>query len=237
MRSALSIVAGLLAASDPSRGHVASAGEWGDQSAGAIHAGDDPQMYDPSLYYADSAGEYMVGTDEAGGIVGAPFAFRNLAARPMAPTMRPRLMVPGATPQHPMFTAPLSGGSFVQYKPFEPTSPRKLPLGGFRVTVFAVNPVVNITNQPQIPFRTERIVVPSNIGVDFDISDVKVGNTSQFVASGNVPGLTFSEQGFDVALKGDTAYIAQAITIQVQNLSGVDKSFACCVIGIAVRGN
>jgi hypothetical protein len=243
---ALAAAAAMLATPADLRAAQNTAGEWvqnaagqivGYQGAGGIHASGDPVLLN------DAAGSYLVGGISAGAALRPMVSPQALAlAHPQAhPALSPMVhqiqAMPGSTMQHPMFTAPVTQGTVVQYTPFEATAPRKLPLGGFRATVFAANPVVNISNQPQIPFRTERLVVPSNVGVDFDITDLKVGNVSQFVASGNVPGLTFSEQAFQVELKGDTAYISQTVTVQVQNLSGLDKSFACTIIGIAVRGN
>ncbi len=128
-------------------------------------------------------------------------------------------------------------GESVGYKPFEAYGARRFPLGGFRRNVTAALPTATITNAPQIPFRGERLIVPSNIGVDFDIVDVKVGNQSEFVAAGSIPALVFSEQGFDCGLRADTAYIAMTIAILVQNLAALDKDFAAAIIGTAVKGN
>ena len=45
----------------------------------------------------------------------------------------------------------------------------------------------NIAVQPQVIFRPERIVIPSNLAADFLITDVKVGKNSQLVSPGRDP--------------------------------------------------
>jgi hypothetical protein len=198
----------------------------GNDDSGAIYSGDDMGAiytgddYSGDEYSGDDMGDLIgelvsgiVGADESG-------ARRVLRGR-RGPKLEPRRMP----------------GKLVQFKPFEARSWRKMPLGGFKKVITAANPVDVVTNQPQLPFRVERLVVPSNVGVDFDVIDVLVGNQSQFVAAGNVPGLTFSEQGFQVELKGDTAYISQTVTIRVQNNTAVDKTFTACIIGHAMKGD
>lgn len=193
----------------------------GSDDSGAIYTGD---LYSAGDEYSgDDMGDDM--GDDAGdligelvsGIVGDDVGARR---RKRAVKLEPRRMP----------------GKLVAFEPFKARAWRKMPLGGFKKTILAANPVDTVSNQPQLPFRVERLVVPSNIGVDFDVIDVLVGNQSQFVAAGNVPGLTFSEQGFQVELKGDTAYISQTVTIRVQNNTAVDKVFSATIIGHAMKG-
>ena len=93
---------------------------------------------------------------------------------------------------------------------------------------------MSITGRPQIPFRGERLTIPSVMGgatatqdtfvpgtdttvraSDFMILDVVVGNRSQLVSSGGVPGLVFSENAYGVALSVDTAQVAQDVVLRV----------------------
>lgn len=91
-----------------------------------------------------------------------------------------------------------------------------------------------ITERPQLPFRGERLTVPSVIGAaaapsatfapgtdiivrsaDFLILDIVVGNSSQLVSSGGIPGAVFSENAYGVALRVDTAQLAQDVAISI----------------------
>ena len=93
----------------------------------------------------------------------------------------------------------------------------------------------NISVQPQVIFRPERIVIPSNLAADFLITDVKVGKNSQLVSPGAIPAVVFVENAFGVRLKMDTAQIAQFITISVTNQNGAARNFQGAIIGPAVE--
>ena len=93
----------------------------------------------------------------------------------------------------------------------------------------------NISVQPQVIFRPERIVIPSNLAADFLITDVKVGKNSQLVSPGAIPAVVFVENAFGVRLKMDTAQIAQFITISVTNQNGSARNFQGAIIGPAVE--
>jgi hypothetical protein len=93
----------------------------------------------------------------------------------------------------------------------------------------------NIAVQPQVIFRPERIVIPSNLAADFLITDVKVGKNSQLVSPGAIPAVVFVENAFGVRLKMDTAQIAQFITISVTNQNGSSRNFQGAIIGPAVE--
>jgi hypothetical protein len=93
----------------------------------------------------------------------------------------------------------------------------------------------NISVQPQVIFRPERIVIPSNIAADFLITDVKVGKNSQLVSPGAIPAVVFVENAFGVRLKMDTAQIAQFITVSVTNQNGASRNFQGAIIGPAVE--
>jgi hypothetical protein len=93
----------------------------------------------------------------------------------------------------------------------------------------------NIAVQPQVIFRPERIVIPSNLAADFLITDIKVGKNSQLVSPGAIPAVVFVENAFGVRLKMDTAQIAQFITISVTNQNGAARNFQGAIIGPAVE--
>jgi hypothetical protein len=112
---------------------------------------------------------------------------------------------------------------------FQGTEPRRQILG-FGVTPFAANQSANVTAQPQIPFRPERLItaVPA---VTFSINEIFIGQRAQFVTPGAVPADAFVATAVDTILKLDTASTAQNITLQVTNLTGAGASFQAMFIG------
>ena len=79
-----------------------------------------------------------------------------------------------------------------------PTKSRRFPLGFASVGTVAATTSATIVSRPQVLFRGERLVVPSDIAGDFTIDDVKVGKDSQFVAEGSIPARALQEDGIDV---------------------------------------
>lgn len=111
---------------------------------------------------------------------------------------------------------------------------REFPIG-FGPQLVAANAIATIVQQPQLPFRSERLIVPSNIGTAFDILDFRIGKNSQFVSAGAISAVSFSEVGVGVRLMGDTAQVSQQIVIQVQNKTAGPVSFQATVIGKALQ--
>jgi len=97
------------------------------------------------------------------------------------------------------------------------------------------NSSANINVQPQVIFRPERLVVPSNLAVDFLITDIKVGKNSQLVSTGALPAVVFTETAFGVRLKMDTAQISMFVTISVTNQNPAARNFQGAIIGPAVE--
>lgn len=123
----------------------------------------------------------------------------------------------------------------VSYEPFKPTKVRRYTLGF--VKPVPLGATADVTNQPQLPFRPERIVVPSVVGGYFSILDLKIGNKSQSVASGGLPALMFSEQAVGTDLELDTAGTSQNITFTVENLDAAAAHiFQAGLIGTAMDG-
>lgn len=116
-----------------------------------------------------------------------------------------------------------------------PTRSREFPLGFVSNGQIAPAGSQSIVNRPQVPFRVDRLVVPSDIAGSFTIDDLKVGKDSQFAASGSVPARVFAENGVGVSLKGDTAAISQDVVIATTNIGGGALTFRAAVIGPAVE--
>lgn len=115
-----------------------------------------------------------------------------------------------------------------------PRSSREYALG-LGSTSVAGNSSANINVQPQVIFRPERLVVPSNIAVDFLITDIKVGKNSQLVSTGALPAVMFTENAFGVRLKMDTAQISMFVTISVTNQNAAARNFQGGLVGPAVE--
>lgn len=115
-----------------------------------------------------------------------------------------------------------------------PRSSREFIIG-LGITAIPGGGSAQIGVQPQVIFRPERIIVPSNIAVDFMLTDIKVGKDSQLVSPGAIPAVVFVENAFGVRLKMDTAQIAQFITLLVTNTNAQPRNFSGAIIGPAVQ--
>ena len=115
-----------------------------------------------------------------------------------------------------------------------PRAAREYALG-LGSTSVAGNSSANINVQPQVIFRPERLVVPSNLAVDFLITDIKVGKNSQLVSTGALPAVMFTEVAFGVRLKMDTCQISMFVTISVTNQNPAARNFQGGIVGPAVE--
>lgn len=93
---------------------------------------------------------------------------------------------------------------------------------GFGPGVMAVGGSSNITSQPQVVFRSERLFVTSDIAFDLVVDDVKVGQRSQLIAAGAIPAAIFSEVSIDVFTHWDTAEVGNVLTVSLTNV-GADE--------------
>ena len=115
-----------------------------------------------------------------------------------------------------------------------PRNAREYALG-LGSTSVAGTSSANINVQPQVIFRPERLVVPSNLAVDLLITDIKVGKNSQLVSTGALPAVMFTEQAFGVRLKMDTAQISMFVTVSVTNQNPAARNFQGGLVGPAVE--
>lgn len=117
-----------------------------------------------------------------------------------------------------------------------PTKARQFPLGFESAAAIAPGATAAITSRPQVPFRGERLTVPSDIAGSFSILDLRVGKNSQFVNAGAVPARVFQENATNMSLQCDTAQISQDVTINVQNIGGAPQTFRAALMGSALDG-
>jgi hypothetical protein len=116
------------------------------------------------------------------------------------------------------------------------TRRREYPLGFESAAEVALNGTALVRATPQISFRGERLVVPSDISLFFSIDDIIVGKNSQLVSDGPIPASTFSEVAVGVRLNLDTANIGNTITMRVRNVGSSDPIFfRASIIGTGVE--
>lgn len=117
----------------------------------------------------------------------------------------------------------------------QPTHSRVFPLGFESAASILAGASATITSRPQVIFKGQRLVVPSDVAGSFVLDDVKVGKDSQFVAEGSIPARVLQENAVDVAFELDTAQISQDISISVTNIGGAPAVFRAALIGQAAE--
>lgn len=142
------------------------------------------------------------------------------------------LMTPGVKQQA---VAAILARKGLVLKESQPTKSRVFPLGFESATTIAPNTSATITSRPQVIFKGQRLVVPSDVSGTFVLDDVKVGKDSQFVAEGSIPARVLQENAVDVAFELDTAQISQDISISTTNIGGAPATFRAALIGQAAE--
>ena len=97
-----------------------------------------------------------------------------------------------------------------------------------------------ITGRPQVVAFAGRRLVISNAGTaggsaDWIVNDIKIGNRSQFVQSGDVPGDLFAVNAIDTFVRFETAQTAMDIVLVVTYI-GLNESgapFFAALVGTA----
>jgi hypothetical protein len=130
-------------------------------------------------------------------------------------------------------TAPQHG---TLLKEQQPSKDGQLVLPMSSSGTIAAATAATITARPQTKaYRPQRIVIAASIASFFTLSDIKVGNVSQFVQAGTIPAEAFIQGAFGVAMRMDTVQTAQDFVFQVNNVDAmVAHSFLCVVFGRSV---
>ena len=116
-----------------------------------------------------------------------------------------------------------------------PTKARYFPMG-VPATTIAAGAAATIPVQPQVPFRPQRFVVPSDIAGSFTIGDIRVGKNSQFVTADAVPARAFQEDATSgIEFGFDTAQVSQVISVVANNISLAQQVFRAVFLGAAVE--
>lgn len=124
-----------------------------------------------------------------------------------------------------------AGGAATKRKSRDTVYEQPLPIPP---TSFTTGQALDIELRPQRLFRTERLVVDSVIAPFFRILDLKIGQQTQFVASGALPASIFSEVAVGVRLKGDTANLGNTIIVSAQNIDATTRVFGGAILGTVI---
>jgi hypothetical protein len=112
-----------------------------------------------------------------------------------------------------------------------PTKARHSMMGFESTGAIAPAGTATILQQPQVPFRGTRLMVPSDIAGSFIITDIRVGKNSQLPVVGALPCRGFQENATDAQFVWDTAQISQQIAIAVMNIGGAPATFRALLYG------
>ena len=122
------------------------------------------------------------------------------------------------------------GGGGFQLGQRKLTRARRMAIG-FGPTVFTTGLTADVTTRPQVVFRPERLFIPSSIAFDFRVIDVRIGQRSQLVAAGALPGAIFSEVSVDVFTHWDTAEVGNEVVLTVTNTAAASRTFEAAMLG------
>jgi hypothetical protein len=91
----------------------------------------------------------------------------------------------------------------------------------------------NLFIQAKDPFTPESFSIPEDIAQDFLITDIKVGANSQFISTGCIPALLFSDEAVVERLRLDHLPTAKLLKISVTNQATGERQFKASVSGPA----
>lgn len=117
----------------------------------------------------------------------------------------------------------------------KPTKAREYAIGFLSAAPVAAGAQVQVVSRPQIVFRGERLLIPSDIAGQFQVDQIIVGKNPQQVSSNPLPGRVFDERGVGVRMQMDTAQISQDMVLLVTNIGGAPATFRAAIIGAAVE--
>ena len=106
---------------------------------------------------------------------------------------------------------------------------------GFQSLQVQPHTSADIPTKPQVLFRGTRLIVGSAIAPFFTIDDIKVGRTSQFVATGSQPAEAFKDTATGDNVSLDTCRPGMDIVLQVTNVSDTAQDFRAALFGDAIE--
>lgn len=118
---------------------------------------------------------------------------------------------------------------------------------GFPQILILAGVTVDIIRHPQRPLQPKRLIIPTRTGPTqpaganpgdsnfaFAVVDLKIGNASQFNATGELPASTFSENSTYVEQDMDAAFVGNDVTLTIRNTDlAFAHNFAASLVGDA----
>jgi hypothetical protein len=164
----------------------------------------------------------------------APYGMSPYGSSPLHPPAMPQASMYQAALLQAAAQKQAENGMLVREE--QPRKSRRLVLPMESTGTVAAGTAATITSRPQsIAFRPQRVVIPSTIAPNFTISDIKVGNKSQLVQSGNLAAEAFVPNVQDGDMDMDTVQTSQDFVMQVNNISGGNVTFRAVVYGRAAE--
>lgn len=139
----------------------------------------------------------------------------------------------GSAPQRRLAGRPGPNAGLVRSRGYSKN--REYPLGFSSSGTIAAAASATITAQPQTLFRPKRLVIPSSIAGSFTIQDIKIGNSSQLVAAGSIPGALYSELAVGTMQRYDTAAPGILISLSITNTSAGALAFSAAMVGDSIQ--
>lgn len=81
-----------------------------------------------------------------------------------------------------------------------------------------------LSGRPQVFFRPTRLVMDDEAAEWYDVEDVKVGQNSQLVSAGRLPGSAFKSSNLQT-LSMDAAQVAMVVSVRVVNVSNKPRRY------------
>ena len=165
-----------------------------------------------------------------GGYQGYPAGYARLGAAPaLPPAPMPPMAppMPAAPPMHPHHAFPFPPRAALVEHPAPTQADRWILPMSTGVPILPTQSA-QITGRPQAQaYQCNRFVI-SNSGTsggaaDWIVNDIKVGNQSQFVQSGDVPGDMFATNAIDTFVRFQTAQTAMDVVVVVTYI-GLNES-------------
>ena len=180
-------------------------------------------------YGDDGSGDQLIGADEFGDEYGAEELGALRRRRRMVHHRRARRPSPK---QQAIRAHRLRSSKAVVSKSYTKSRVQSI---GFQSLQVQPHTSADIPTKPQVLFRGTRLIVGSAIAQFFTIDDIKVGRTSQFVATGSQPAEAFKDTATGDNVSLDTCRPGMDIVLQVTNVSDTAQDFRAALFGDAVE--
>lgn len=115
-----------------------------------------------------------------------------------------------------------------------PTAARNAILG-FGPVAIAGGGVAAVVSAPQLPFRGEKIIFPSDTASTFRLTSLIVGQANQLPNGNSIPGRTFDERADGMEIVMDTAQANSPISMGITNTGLATATFEASIRGTMVR--